>query len=720
MRPAYPWLFLGGFCVALLWPLCIGRTLYWGDILLYFAPMYDYLAESLRQRVVPLWNPHVLCGQPFVGNPQMSVFYPATLALIWLDTWNYTGLTSLVHLWLAGALAYIYLRRWTAEAFAALAGACVYMGNAFLLGKLQFPPMLQSAAWLPGLLWSADRVLDAPGAHSSLLLAACVGMVLLAGHAQIAYIALLCMLGYVVMRLCNARQSQREAGAFFWRRARYLAVALVLGGGLSAVHVLPALQLTMTSSRLHLNPWDTNRFTLEPKHLLTLILPSFLGHPASGDYWGGETPWEPALFAGWLPLLLAALVVRRRWPDCTVRFWTCMALLGIWLAFGVWGGLYLGAYYLLPGLANFHDPARFLLWTVWALSVLTALGLSGLRATTPVRAGILAGVIVPLWFYGLQWNPFASGADLRTVVRRVVSDGRAPALSGTNLRIYYPAHKVYWNRHVTDGYSDYGNASEPGLRLWVSTLLPNLPLFGREKITAGYEPVPVAAVTDVDAGARTTWRRNDPVFLHYMRVVQAGLIRLPVGCAGARPYATTVERRSGEGIVSLKVVPAPPSVWVTRRAQYTAGTKRTLAAMSNPGFDPTQVALIDRGDVAAIIPERFHTDVPAASVMLQKATRHAFHARVDAGDAPAFLTVASTAYPGWWARVDTRLQRPLRAYGAFLGVPLPPGTHQVRVEYRPFVYRLGLYLSLTTLSAMTAIRVCCSVRSRRFRTAVHR
>lgn len=711
LRPAYPWLLLGGFCFALLWPLGAGQTLYWGDILLYFAPMYDYLTESLRQGIVPLWDPYVLCGQPLVGNPQMSVFYPATLALNWVDTWNYVGLTSLIHLWLAGALAYAYLRRWTTGNFAAVAGACVYTGNAFVLGKLQFPPMLQSAAWLPGLLWSTDRVLDTPGMRSSLLLATCTGMVLLAGHAQIAYIALLCVLCYATMRLYYAMKLRHGTDTpFFWRQMRFLTVALALGVSLSAVHVLPALQLTMTSSRLHLNPWDTNRFTLEPKHLLTLVFPSFLGHPASGDYWGGETPWEPALFAGWVPLLLAARAVYRRWHYPPVRFWACMAFLGIWLAFGVWGGLYLVAYYLLPGLANFHDPARFLLWTVWALSVLTALGLSGSHSGKPVRAGILAGIVVPLWFYGLFWNPFAPGKDLRAVVQSVVPD-RVSTLPGGEPRVYYPAHRVYWNRHVTDGYSDYGHTDLSTLRLWVSTLLPNLPLFKREEIMPGYEPVPVVAVTELDAGARAMWKRNDPAFLHYMRVLRAGVVRLPFGSVGARPYATTVVRRPGEGTVSLKIAPIPPPVWVTRRAQYISGTKRTLAAMGDPGFDPEQVTLID--GVATEVSEHARAGVSKTCVELLEVTRHSFCARVDAGDAPAFLTLASTAYPGWWARVDAQVQRPLRVYGAFLGVPLPSGRHHVQMEYRPFVYRLGLYLSLTTLSVMTAIKVYSAARPRR-------
>jgi len=53
------------------WPqLMEGRVLYWGDIGLYFAPMSEFLRVNLRVGRLPLWNPLILCGTPYVGNPQ--------------------------------------------------------------------------------------------------------------------------------------------------------------------------------------------------------------------------------------------------------------------------------------------------------------------------------------------------------------------------------------------------------------------------------------------------------------------------------------------------------------------------------------------------------------------------------------------------------------------------------------------------------------------------
>src|SRR6266436_6764096 len=48
------------------------------DMFIYWRP---FAAEQLRQGRVPLWNPYVFCGQPFLGWGVGGVLYPPN----WLD-----------------------------------------------------------------------------------------------------------------------------------------------------------------------------------------------------------------------------------------------------------------------------------------------------------------------------------------------------------------------------------------------------------------------------------------------------------------------------------------------------------------------------------------------------------------------------------------------------------------------------------------------------------
>jgi hypothetical protein len=714
-----PYLGLALFCGALLWPLWIGRSLYWGDILLYFEPMYAFAGETLRQGVIPLWNPQILCGQPFVGNPQMGVFYPASALLPFTSSWLFLSLTSGLHLFLCGVFTYLYLLRWTTHRTAALAGACVYMGSACLLGRLQFPPMIQTAAYFPALLWRLDRSVDAPGLRSGVWLSVVIGLTILAAHAQIAYLILLCSSLYAVCRLI--RQSERESTRSerrkrFLRRAAPLLAFGLLGLLLTAGQTLPALQLLRESSREHLSPFQANRFALEPQHLLNVIAPRFTGHPASGDYWGGKNAWETALFVGWIPLALAFFAVRWGGRSPAVRFWCLVGFLGIWLAFGVWGGLFWLAYTLLPGFSHFHDPARFLFWTTFALAVLTAFGWEALfRHSVRFRSRpwaplALAGILLPLWWYGQDWNPTTSPQNLRA------SSSREQALRSemqqggdTGGRLYLPRDNDLWKRFVTQGYSDYGDSSARGVSAWLRSFLPNLNMRERVAIFPGYEPVPFESMTDMDRPAFEAWERGEPNIARLLTLLGTPIVVLPqnerVFLPGFRDLASETSRNQS-GVHFVKRVEPAAHAWLVRRVVRVEGRKRVTASLSNPDFDPRAVAIVSgvRGSDAAfrelLAPEAGNT--PPGRVRVEASRLHALTLHAEAGDAPAFLVLSSAGYPGWRAEIDGKPGRPVHADGGLIGIPLPAGEHRVVFRYAPEVYRIGTYLSLLAAGLVAA------------------
>ena len=70
--------------------------------------------------------------------------------------------------------------------------------------------------------------------------------------------------------------------------------------------------------------------------------------------------------------------------------------------------------------------------------------------------------------------------------------------------------------------------------------------------------------------------------------------------------------------------------------------------------------------------------------------------------APVWVVVSQTAWTGWEARLEGNLL-PLRfANHAFLGFPVPPGDHRVRVVYRPPAFRRGAVVSVAALLILAA------------------
>ena len=71
-------------------------------------------------------------------------------------------------------------------------------------------------------------------------------------------------------------------------------------------------------------------------------------------------------------------------------------------------------------------------------------------------------------------------------------------------------------------------------------------------------------------------------------------------------------------------------------------------------------------------------------------------------DAPGYLVVADTWYPGWRATVDDVPTELLRANHAFRAVRLEAGEHQVEMVYRPVSVLAGGAISLATLTLLVA------------------
>ena len=46
------------------------------DIIRFIYPAKEFSIESLKNAVVPLWNPYMLSGNPHIGSLQSGTFYP--------------------------------------------------------------------------------------------------------------------------------------------------------------------------------------------------------------------------------------------------------------------------------------------------------------------------------------------------------------------------------------------------------------------------------------------------------------------------------------------------------------------------------------------------------------------------------------------------------------------------------------------------------------------
>src|SRR5690606_38257932 len=85
-----------------LWKLLLTNRILVGlDAFNYFYPYHDFAAAKLLAGELPLWNPHLFLGVPFLADSQTQLLYPPSWPLLWLDAPRALNLSVAIHLALA-------------------------------------------------------------------------------------------------------------------------------------------------------------------------------------------------------------------------------------------------------------------------------------------------------------------------------------------------------------------------------------------------------------------------------------------------------------------------------------------------------------------------------------------------------------------------------------------------------------------------------------------
>ena len=365
------------------------------DGALQFLPWRHYMLESYREGHVPLWNPNTLGGAPFLANSQSAPMYP----LHWL--WPFgpealLGFSAWLHLVIAGLGVYALCRRLGGLVVGGLVAGISVQLSAFFIAWIALPSVVMTAAWIPWCLWAVLWVASAASGRAVAAVGACVGMMLLAGHLQIAAYGLLAVVAFVLWlvafpvasRSDGSDASDKSDRTLRWSPLLAL-VGLALGFAIAAPQLLPAIENGRQGHRAGAataEGWEAYRASAaEPRELVTLVSPDFYGTPqprnentGMSSYWlayekPGRHYAEIAFYVGpvVLPLAAFALVGIRRRPQ--VGFFGVLALLGLFIAMGtpVAQALYFG----VPGWSATGSPARAAVLVTLGLCVLAGMGL---------------------------------------------------------------------------------------------------------------------------------------------------------------------------------------------------------------------------------------------------------------------------------------------------------------------------------------------------------
>ena len=196
------------------------------DLVLENYPWKKFILDSLGHGELPLWNPYILAGQPFLAAGQNAALYPLGLLFLILPLTRVYGIFVALHFWIAATAMYLLARVLRLRPLAATASGVVYAFSGFMVVSVVFPMVISAAAWLPAILAAIELTLkeeekraagDASYSPPRELLfaistAVLLGVQFLAGHVEISYYILMVLAFYSIWRVIGILGTRPRAG----------------------------------------------------------------------------------------------------------------------------------------------------------------------------------------------------------------------------------------------------------------------------------------------------------------------------------------------------------------------------------------------------------------------------------------------------------------------------------------------------------------------------
>jgi hypothetical protein len=704
-----------------------------GDFADQFYAFGVYEAQRLFSGQLPLWNPYTLSGHPFLADIQSAIFYPLSLVTLLLSLPQGFSLFALeleaiFHFFLAGLFTYLLARRLLRDRRAALISSLVFTFGGYLTSyPSQQLAILETAVWLPLILLLLDIGLERLKGHPSgrgFLLPITFaglgfGLALLAGHPQSAMYVFYVSAIYFAFKACANRVRWRPAVTAF-------GLFVLLGFGLAAAQLLPSLEYMRLSSRAQAN-YNEMAGGFPRQDTIQLLLP------------GSVSVMSP-LYVGILPLFLACLAPLLK-RNREVIFWTCLALGTLLLSFGDNTFAYSLLYLFAPGFALFRSQERAAFVFSFSMALLAGYGVRLLTQAMPkpVKArfdgfyrftsylawGALG--LVFLTFYGFVDTGQVAGSTFSSALERsillVILLALSLGLLYLRLRrivrerllvglfvvvIVFDLFTVNWDNNLQKARPEeqYGptvltqilQGDEEVFRIYNEWRLPGnySCVYGLEDIW-GASPLYVGRYEELvyRLPIERAWQ-----LLNVKYVITWRKVLVPeteVLHEEPRELDTTYLHRLDEYW---------PRVYVVHQVEVINDDEKVLERLSEPEFDPRQVAILPhRPDLA--LPSEVEGK---SSVVIIERQPERMVLKVDMA-ADGLVILSEVYYPGWRAYADGEEVPIYRADHVLRAMPLRAGHHRVEMVFDPLWPKVGLAVSgVTLLLAVVLIGVAVAGR----------
>ncbi len=716
-----------------------------GDFSAQFWAFSTFEARELSAGRLPLWNPCTYAGAPFWADVQSAVLYPFSLLTLLLS--GLAGgfslfaleLEAIFHFWLGGTFMYLFVRRVTQSRSAGFVSALVFTFGGYLTGyPSQQLAVLEVDVWLPLILFFIDRALqmtnDEPETRNpkretqNITLAGLVwGIALLAGHPQSWMLVGYTFTAYFLFLVFTTRHSSPVIRhlSFVIRRLRQLLLVILIGFGLAAVQLLPAVEYTRLSVRAA-GLYDKMAGGFPLVDAIQVLLPGVVSH-YSPLYVG---------VAGLLLAIAALFYARNRFT----AFWGLWGALALLISFGGNTFLYSPLYLSAPGFSIFRGQERWAFVVAFSISVLAGYGMKqvsrwageqGSRGMAgksfhssslilhPLVSWLLLGAIglVIAFFYGLNEAGWSVESQFYQLLNRAVFLAIMLALVWLVLRvaktikhkwltmalgvlIVFDLFSVNWQLNLDPQPPEWHTQKPAVVAAIEADAADSNDLFRVYNEFQVYDNYGVPfEMQDLWGASPLRLARYDAFLSPPMRIERAWeLLNVKYVISWRNelyaPSSIIYQEPAPDGTTYVhRLKKVAPRAWIVHQAEQVPADEM-VARLTEPGFDFERVVLVEepvsrwagepvggeageRIEVVSFLPGR---------IVLQVDT-----------DADGLLVLSQIFYHGWQAAVDGVAAPVIPADYVLQALPVSAGAHKVVLKFTPKIFYFGALTSLLTL-----------------------
>jgi len=722
----------------------------------------------------PLWNPYIFGGMPFLQNTTNGdTFYPTAFLRLAMPVGTAMALGFMIHLVLAGAFTFSFLRTLGARAEAAFIGGLAYMLSGMVVSQVSpgHDGKLFVSALTPLALNFLYRAVTRRDWRQYVYLGAVIGFSFLTPHYQMTYYLLMAV-GFFWIFL-NFFDEPRVGRAPWFRSFGWFVAALALGFAIAAVQMAPFAHYIGSTGRAAAGSSSTGwayatSFAMPVEESLNVIWPSFSGYLQT--YWGQNHIKLHSEYMGGVVLILATLGFFLRERRRLALFFAFIAIYAALFSFGAHTPFYHIPYAILPGIKLTRAPGQIFFLASLAAAVLAGFGAEYIFRAHERREVVGKGPLIA-WGVVLAGGALlALGGGFSSMIESMAPPEYADILPQVASQVTFDALRVllfggaaialiiaFLRGRLSTGATFVALSALVGLDLWtvetryINWLPPENVTFAPDQVVRtlrqdtsifrvlspgvesyshnylatqgirevlGYQGTELHRYDEL-MGGKNEWKNiGNPAVL---RLVSAKYLVIDQALP-ANPMLTQVGDRAlathdgGQAWV-YRFNGNDPYAYIVPTAVKIADDQ-ALAVIANPqsGFDPRKAILVPPDSKVGIEPNAVRALAPADSTpvtVVRDADDVIQLALARPASANSFLFVSENYYPDWRATVDGKAADVVRAQFSLMAVPIPAGARSVELRVAPASYGTFRWVTFAALLLVAVTVVSSRVTRRR-------